>query len=175
MDIFPYATTGHTLDFIPDDRQPQFSNVGVMYGGLLNDELYSSIFGLFLYQNEQLSLQQKLFEGYERVDHSSVVLPADSQRIGYILIWGGITPAGNHSSELFQIDLPLLSDEPNSIENVDISAITQSGDIPPGRSGHTAVYYNGNMVIFGGRDESNIYSTIYTFDVECLFYFSSKI
>lgn len=85
-----------------------------------------------------------------RDDHSAVIYE------GSMVIFGGLTPDGDRSNDVYRYYF-----KDNKWEKVSALGL----DAPQPRAGHSAMVFGDSMVIFGGRDaESNKLNDIWIFN-----------
>ena len=135
----------------------------IVFGGFDAGERSSNVYTLNL-ASEKWKLAQTS-KGPEGRSNQSAVIRND-----HMYIFGGTSEEGEKLSDMWKLDL----------RTYHWDQVIGNGDIPTGRSGHSAVLYNDVMIIFGGmkditKETNDMYSYQFDTNTWVLFQFEHQI
>ena len=155
----PPTLDSHTANLYEDGTAAWM----VVFGGFTVGERSSNVYTLNL-TSEKWKLAQTSKGPEGRSNHSSILYK------DHLYIFGGTNEEGEKLSDLWKLDLRTYHwDEVKGL-----------GDIPSGRSGHSAALYKDLMIIFGGmkditKETNDMYSYDFHSNTWVLFQFEHQI
>lgn len=169
--------TSRTRQIVPDNKTcppPLDSHTACLYedgtaawmivfGGFAVGERSNTVYSLNL--SSEKWKQAHTSKGPEgRSNHSAVIYK------DHMYIFGGTSDEGEKLSDLWKLDLRTYAWE----------ELKPHGDIPSGRSGHSAVVYSDVMIVFGGmkditKETNDMYSYNFETNTWILFQFEHQI
>jgi len=138
---------GHTACF--DEK----ANVVYLYGGIKHEQWFSDVHKLNI-KNMKWTKIEAIGKAPTRAYHSCTM---DFEEL---LIFGGMCPTTMTNTDGCSSELSIFSTESNSW----YTPIT-TGEIPAGRSGHSACMLDRKLYIFGGWDTTQCFNDIHVLDL----------
>ena len=156
----PPALDSHTANLYESPAGPRM----IVFGGFSKGERTNSVYSLDLSSLNWSKVPTSPRCPEIRLSHSSVVYG------GSLYVFGGISDEGEKLNDFWRLDLSTSVWE----------EVLGEGDIPTGRSGHTAVVYKDLMVMFGGmkditKETNDMYSYSFSTNLWTLFQYEHQV
>lgn len=132
----PPEIDSHTASLYLDEDVPWMIVFGGFIAGSRSDQLFAANLATFAWRQAKPCTA---IQPCARSNHSAVVHGRD------LIIFGGIGDEANRLSDIWKCDLRMYAWQ----------ELRLTGQVPSGRSGHSAVLFAGVMVVFGGIETHN--------------------